>query len=181
MADGVVGRRAHAQLHLRFLVADGAREAGLQGALPVGEGVVHALLAHRVVVVVAVRVHALPRRAHGARLAAAGDPVEEVVVVAGADGVVGVGAGRLQPHQAGALCARLALLRVTVVLREGLACGGSRGRVEGGEERGDGRGEKEQVKEVRTMEGAEDMMRQTVSLTALIVFTAQPSGEGRTH
>ena len=115
MTDRVPGGRALSQLCLRFLIADGAGQAGFQGALPVGEGVVDALLAHRVVVVLAVTVHASPQRAHRTRLAAPRDGVEEVVVVADADGVVGVGAGRLQPHQAGALRARAALLCVAVV------------------------------------------------------------------
>lgn len=135
MADRVTDRRAHGQLYLRLLVTDGAGQAGVQGALPVGVGIVHTLLTHGVVVVLAVREHALARRAHGARLALARYRVEEVVVVADADGVVGVGAGRLHPHQAGALCAGLALLRHTVVLGEGLTCRGEDGgQKETGEE-----------------------------------------------
>lgn len=124
MADRVAERRAHGQLYLRLLVTDGAGQAGVQGALPVRVRIVHALLAHGVVVVSAVREHALALRAHGAQLALARDGVEEVVVVADADGVVGVGAGLLHPHEAGALGAGLALLGHAVVLGEGLACGG---------------------------------------------------------
>ncbi|TNN50526.1 hypothetical protein EYF80_039275 [Liparis tanakae] len=121
---------------------DGAGQAGVQGAVAVGVGVVHALLAHRVVVVFAVGEHALARRAHGARLAAVLQLVEEEVVVADAVGVVGVGAGRLHAHQAGALGAGPALLRHAVVLRVGLACrgggggGGEEERREGNEKRG---------------------------------------------
>lgn len=133
MTDGVRGGRALRQLGLRVLVADGAGQAGVQRAVPVRVGVVHALLAQRVVAVPAVREHALAHRAHRARLAAARHRVEEVVVVADADGVVGVGAGGLHPHQAGAQRARPALLRVAVVHREGLTWGG--GGEEGGGER----------------------------------------------
>lgn len=115
VTDGVRGGRARGQLGLGVLVADGAGQAGVQPALPVGVGVVQTLLAHRVVVVLAVRVHALAHGAHGARLAVAQHRVEEEVVVADADGIVGVGAGRLHPHQAGAERARPALLRVAVV------------------------------------------------------------------
>lgn len=122
MTDGVRGGRALRQLGLGVLVADGAGQAGVQRALPVRVGVVQTLLAQRVAVVLAVREHALAHRAHRARLAAPRHRVQEVVVVADADGVVGVGAGRLHAHQAGAERARPALLRVAVVLREGLAC-----------------------------------------------------------
>lgn len=122
MADRVTGRRAHSLLRLRVLVTDGAGQAGVEGALPVGEGIVHTLLTHRVVFVFAVREHALARRTHRAQLALSGPRVQEVVVVADADGVVGVGAGRLHPHEAGALGAGPALLRVTVDLRVGLTC-----------------------------------------------------------
>lgn len=65
-------------------------------------------------VVLAVRVDALAGRAHGARLALLRQGVEEEVVVADADGVVEVGAGRLHPHEAGALGAGPALVRVAV-------------------------------------------------------------------
>lgn len=135
MADGVGDGRALLQLCLRVLVADGAGQAGVQRAVPVRVGVVHTLLARRVPVVLAVREDALARGAHGARLAAARHRVQEVVVVAHAHGVVGVGARRLHPHQARAQRARMALLRVAVVLREGLACGGEE---EEEEERGGG-------------------------------------------
>lgn len=116
MTDGVLRGRARAQLQLRVFVADGAGQAGLERAVRVREGVVQTRLAHGVVIEGAVRVHALPRGTHRARLAAAGDDVEEEAVVADAHGVVGVGARRLEPHQARALCARPALLRVAVVL-----------------------------------------------------------------
>lgn len=122
VTDGVRGGRALGQLGLGLLVADGAGQAGVQGALPVRVGVVQTLLAHRVAVVLAVQIHASARRAHRARLAPTRYGVQEVVVVADADGVVGVGAGRLHPHQAGAERAGRALLRVAVVLREGLTC-----------------------------------------------------------
>lgn len=122
MADGVRGGRALRQLGLGVLVADGAGQAGVQRAVPVRVGVVQTLLAQRVALILAVREHALAHRAHRARLAAPQHGLEEVVVVADADGIVGVGAGRLHPHQAGAERARPALLRVAVVLREGLAC-----------------------------------------------------------
>lgn len=128
VTDGVRGGRALGQLGLGLLVADGAGQAGVQGALPVRVGVVHTLLAHRVPVVPAVHIHATARRAHRARLAPARYGVQEVVVVADADGVVGVGAGRLHPHQAGAEGAGGAPLRVAVVPREGLACRGERSR-----------------------------------------------------
>lgn len=124
MTEGVRGGRALRQLGLGVLVADGAGQAGVQRALPVRVGVVHTLLAQRVALVLAVQEHALARRAHRARFAAPRHRLEEVVVVADADGIVGVGAGRLHPHQAGAERARPARLRVAVDLREGLACGG---------------------------------------------------------
>lgn len=116
MTDRVTFWCAHSQLYLTVLVTDGAGQAGVEGALPVRVGIVHALLAHRVVFVFAVREHALARRAHRTRHALTGYPVEEKIVVADADGVVGVGAWRLHPHQAEALCACPALLCVTVVL-----------------------------------------------------------------
>lgn len=132
MADGVADRRALLQLYLGVLVADAAGQAGVQGAVAVGEGLVHTRLAHGVVVVVAVGEHALARRADGARRAAARHVVEEEVVVAHADGVVGVGARRLHAHQAGALGAGQALLGDAVVLREGLAWRRRRGDWMGG-------------------------------------------------
>lgn len=116
MADGVADGRAHSQLYLNALIADGARQARVQGALPVGVGVVQTLLTQRVVVVLAVRQHALARRAHRTGLAAARQLAEEEAVVADTDGVVGVGARRLHPHQASALGAGLTYLRVAVVL-----------------------------------------------------------------
>jgi len=122
VADRVDVGRALPQLYLTVLVTEGAGQAGVEGAVPVGVGVVHALLAHRVVLVFAVRVHAPARRAHRTRLALALHLVEEEVVVADAVGVVGVGAGRLHPHQAGALGAGPALLCDAVVLRVGLTC-----------------------------------------------------------
>lgn len=136
MADGVADRRALLQLRLGVLVADAAGQAGVQGAVAVGEGLVYARLACGVVVVVAVGEHALARRADGARRAAARHLVEEEVVVAHTDGVVGVGARRLHAHQASAQGAGQALLGDAVVLREGLAwrrrCGDWRGEEEEG-------------------------------------------------
>lgn len=116
MTDRVVGRRAQSQLCLSFFITDGAGKAGFEGAFPVREGIVQTLLTHRVVIVVAVRIHPLSYRANCTGLAVARYCVEEEVVVADAGGVVGVGAGRLQPHQASTLCAWPALLCVTVVL-----------------------------------------------------------------
>lgn len=127
MAHGVAERRALLQLRLGVLVADGAGQAGVQRALLVGEGLVQALLAHRVVVVLAVGEHALAGGADGARRAAARRVVEEEVVVADAHGVVGVGARSLHAHQAGALGAGLAALAQAVAFGEGLACGEGRG------------------------------------------------------
>lgn len=134
MAHGVAERRALHQLRLGVLVADGAGQAGVQRAVPVGVGLVQTLLARRVVFVLAVGEHALAGGADGARRAAARRQVEEEVVVADAHGVVGVGARRLHAHQAGAQRAGLAALAQAVLLREGLAC---RWGVGGGEgERG---------------------------------------------
>lgn len=116
MADRVTGRRAHSYLYLSVLVTDGAGQAGFNGAFPVRKGLIHTLLTHRVMVMIAVRVHALSHRTHCAGLAAAGHHIEEVVIVTDALGIVGVSAGRRHAHQAGALSARLALLCVTVVL-----------------------------------------------------------------
>lgn len=116
MTDRVSVRCAHSQLYLTLLITDGAGQAGVEGAFPVRESIVHALLTHRVVTVFTVCKHALTHRAHRTRLALAGYRVEEEVVVADADGVVGVSAGRLHPHQADTLSAGLALLRETVVL-----------------------------------------------------------------
>lgn len=95
VTDRVAVRRALDQLYLGFLVADGAGQARLEGALAVRVGIVHTLLTHGVVLVFTVRVHTLPHRANRAGLAATGNGVEEVVVVAITDGVVGVGAGSL--------------------------------------------------------------------------------------
>lgn len=130
VTDGVAERRALLQLLLGVLVADGAGQAGVQRAVAVGEGLLHALLAHRVVVVPAHGVHALAGGADGAGRAAVRVAVVEVVVVAHAHGVVGVGARRLHAHQAGALGAGLAALAQAVVLRVGLACRGG-GEVKG--------------------------------------------------
>lgn len=116
VTDRVAVGRALSQLYLRFLVTDGAGQAGFEVTVPVGECIVEALFADRVVIVFTVSQHALSDRAQCTGLAAAGDFVEEVVVVADADGIVGVGAGSLQPHQAGALSARSALLCVTIIL-----------------------------------------------------------------
>lgn len=123
MTDRVADWCAHGQLCLSVFFTDGAGQAGVKGALPVRVGIVHALLAHRVAIVFAVLVHALADWAHRTRHTLARCRVKEIVVVADADGVVGVGAGRLHPHEAGTLSAGPALLRVTVVLREGLTCG----------------------------------------------------------
>lgn len=122
MTDRVTCGRALSQLRLRVLITDGTRQTGFEGALSVREGIVHALFAHRVVFMVTVAEHALSYWTDCAVLAAACVVIEEVVVVADAHGIVGVRAGRLQPHQAGTLLARLTLLCVTVVLREGLTC-----------------------------------------------------------
>lgn len=116
MTDRVADWCAHGQLFLGFFITDGAGQAGVKGAFPVRESLVQTLLAHRVVIVLAVFVHALADRAHRARHTPARYRVKEIVVVADADGVVGVGAGRLHPHEAGALGAGPALLGVAVVL-----------------------------------------------------------------
>lgn len=116
MTDRVTGRCAHSHLYLSFLITDGAGQARVEGTFPVREGIVQTLLTHGVVIVFAVREHTLACRANRTRLALARHRVEEVVVVADADGVVGVGAGRVHSHQAGTLGAGPALLRVTVVL-----------------------------------------------------------------
>lgn len=71
MTDRVTGWCAHRQLYLSFLITDGAGQAGVEGAFPVGEGIVQTLLTHRVVIVLAVREHALACRAHRTRLALA--------------------------------------------------------------------------------------------------------------
>lgn len=116
VTDGVTSRCAHSQLGLRFFITDGAGQAGVKGAVPVGVSIVQTLLTHRVVIVLTVSVHALACRAHGAWHTPARYRVEEIVVGADADGVVGVRARRLHPHQAQALGAGPALLCVTVVL-----------------------------------------------------------------
>lgn len=122
MTDRVTGRDARSQLCLRAFLTDGAGQAGVKGAFPIREGIVHTLLTHRVVIMFAVRIHALTYGAHRTRLAAAAYHVEEEVVVADTDGVVGVSAGRLHPHQTCTLSARPAHLCVTVVLGVGLTC-----------------------------------------------------------
>lgn len=99
VAEGVADGRAGAQLHLDALITYGAGQAGVQGAVPVGVGVVYTLLTHRVMVVLAVCQHALARRAHRAGLAAPRHLTQVVVVVTHADGIVGVSAGRLHAHQ----------------------------------------------------------------------------------
>lgn len=116
MTDRVTTGRTLGQLSLCILVADSAREAGVQGALPLRVGVVQTLLTYCVMVMGAVRIHALSHRAHGAQLTLLSDLAEEKVVVTDADGIVGVGAGRLHAHHACALSTGLALLCVTVVL-----------------------------------------------------------------
>lgn len=121
VTNRVAGRGADGLLCL-FFVTNGARQAGIQGAFPVRVGIVHALLTQSVMIVFAVRKHSLADGAHGAGLTVAGYLVEVEVVLADADGVVGVRARRHHPHQACALGARPALLRVAVVLGEGLAC-----------------------------------------------------------
>lgn len=122
MTDRVAGRRAQSQLYLSFLVTDGAGQAGFEGAFPVRVCIVHALLANRVMIVFTVRQHALSYRAQCTGLAATRHSAEEVVVVADTDGIIGVSAGSLQPHQASTLSARSALLCVTIILREGFTC-----------------------------------------------------------
>lgn len=143
MTDRVTGRRAHIQLYLSVLVTDGAGQAGFEVAFPVRVGIVHTLLTHCVMIVLTVSQYALSHRAQCAGLATAQHRAEEVVVVADTDGIIGVSAGSLQPHQAGALSARSALLCEAIVLREGLTCrwedrskrwhrkaGGRKGKVE---------------------------------------------------
>ncbi len=98
MTDRVTGWCAVSQLYLSFLVTDGAGQAGVEGALPVRERIIYALLTHGVVIVFAVQKHTLAFRAHRARLALPRYRVEEIVVVANADGIIGVGAGRVHPH-----------------------------------------------------------------------------------
>lgn len=116
MTDRVADGRALLQLCLCLLVTDGAGQTGVQGAVPLREGIVHTLFTHRVVVVGAVLVHTLSHRADRARLALPRDLTQEEVVVANADGVVGVSAGRLHAHHPETLGTRHALLRVAVVL-----------------------------------------------------------------
>lgn len=135
VTDRVTGWRAFSQLCLGFLVTDGAGQAGVEVAVLLRESIVHTFLTHGIVVVFAVTEHTLSRRANRARLALPRHQAEEVVVVADADGVVGVGAGCLHPHQARALSAGPTLLRVAVVLRERLTCGRED---EGKERRGKG-------------------------------------------
>lgn len=71
MAHRVTGWCALSQLFLRVLITDGAGQAGVEGAFPVREGIVHTLLTQRVVVVFAVLEHTLACRAHRTWLAAA--------------------------------------------------------------------------------------------------------------
>lgn len=123
MTDRVAVWRALCQLYFADLVTDGAGQAGVEGTLPIGVGILHARLAHRVVIVRAVHEHSLAGRAHRAGRAGGRHLVEEEAVVADANGVVGVGAGRLHPHQAGTLSAGTAFLCEAVVLREGLTWG----------------------------------------------------------
>lgn len=122
MTDRVAGRRAHSQLYLSFLITDGAGQAGFEGAFPVRVDIVHALLTNRVMIVFTVSQHALSYRAQCTGLAAARHFVEEVVVVADTDGIIGVSAGSLQPHQSSTLSARSTLLCVTIIPWEGLTC-----------------------------------------------------------
>lgn len=116
MTDRVLGWCALSQLYFNVIITDGAGQAGVKGAFPIRVGIIHALFTHRVVIVFAVRVHTLAFRADRTWLAVAGPRIEEIIVVADADGVVGVGAGRVHPHQASTLSAGPALLCVTVVL-----------------------------------------------------------------
>lgn len=120
--DRVTDRGASCVLYLCLFFTDGAGQAGVKRTFPIRVGRVHTLLTHCVVIMVAVYVHALTHGAHSARLTGTGYCTEEVVVVADADGIVGVGAGRLHPHQTCTHSTRLALLRVTVVLGVGLTC-----------------------------------------------------------
>lgn len=64
VADRVTGRRALSNQRLDVVFTDGAGQAGVEGALSVRVGIVLTLLTHRVVIVFAVRVHALTCRAH---------------------------------------------------------------------------------------------------------------------
>lgn len=120
VADSVTGWRAISLLCFVF-ITDGAGQAGFEGVFLVREGFVDTFLTHRVVIVITVGVHALSQRAYRTLLTMASYSVEEIVIVTNAFGIVGVGAWRLHPHQPGALSACLALLCMTVVLREGLA------------------------------------------------------------
>lgn len=115
MTDRVAGGSALFQLYLGLLIADGAGKAGVQGAVPLGEGIVYALLAYSVMVVGAVLIHALTHGADRTRLALPRDFAQEEVVVANTDSVVGVCAGRRHAHHPHALGTRLALLSVAVV------------------------------------------------------------------
>lgn len=120
LANGVTDRSAALQLHIRLL-AHCAGQTRVERGFLVREGVIYALLAHRVTVVVTTHQHPLTNGTHRACLAAAHDAVEKEAVVTDADGVVGVGAGRQHPHEFGAGGTHLTFLRVAEVLRERLA------------------------------------------------------------
>lgn len=100
------------------LLADGARHAGVQRALPIRVGVSQTLLTGRVVGVLAAKQHSLTVGTHSAGLALANQFVHEVAVVAHTRSVVRVGAGGLHTHETCALSTRLTSLCVTERFRE---------------------------------------------------------------
>lgn len=103
------------------LFADGARQAGVQRALPIRVGVFQTLLTDRVVGVLAAKHYSLTVGTHGAWLALTCQVVHEVAVVAHAHCVVRVGAGGLHTHETCALSTCLTSLCVTERFRECLA------------------------------------------------------------
>lgn len=114
--------RALPHQHL-VLLAGGAGQAGIHEVGLAGEGALGALLAHRVLRVLAGEHEAEPGLAHAALAAAPAGLVLEVSIGTAAEGIVRLHAGgghALQPH---ALRARLARLRGAHRVREGDTCG----------------------------------------------------------
>lgn len=111
MANGVADRTAVLQ-HLVSLVTSCAGDAGIPETVLVRESVVVARLTHRVLVRPAAVQHAPAFGTLGAGFTTLRDFVVVVAIVACANGVVGVGAGRAHAEQAGAFCTKLTFLCV---------------------------------------------------------------------
>lgn len=112
MANGVADRTALLQ-HLISLITSCAGDAGVPETILVRESVVVvARLTHRVVVRLAAVQHAMAFGTFGAGFTPVRDFAMVVAIVACANGVVGVGAGRAHAEQACAFCTKLTFLCV---------------------------------------------------------------------